>query len=356
MQDYQTASNFTSMKKSLLFFATVAIIIATASCRNKDVQPSVNEQGLPDTIIALNRLIDAKPTDASLYAIRSQLYLEHRMPEHALQDAEKAIALNPRNPDNYIIKADILYSRGRVHESIQTLEQARAVSATDIKSLLKLGEIHLFISDYKNSLLYLDTAARLDDTSPEPWVIGGFSMLYAGDTLNAVRYFNESLKRDKDSYKANIQLAIIYTRRLDPLALEYYQNALNIRPQSAEVYYNMGKFHQDVGNFNEAIDAYIAVTRMRDDMGFRDNAFFNLGYIHVELKVWEEARDYFGQAIHANPSYYQAYYAKGYTHEMLGDLQNAKSYYDKAIDLNPDYEAAREALNRVLGKIRTPMN
>ena len=344
------------MKKVLIIIVAVSCLILMFSCRNQvsDVSP-VNEYGLPDTILVLNRLIEAKPADASLYALRSQLFLEHRMPEHALQDADKAIALNPADPANYIARADVLYARGRVHESIQSLKQARTAAPDNIASLMKLGEIHMLISDYKSSLLYLDSAARLDDTNPEPWLIGGFSMAYAGDTLNAIRYFNECLKRDKDNYKANLQLAIIYTHRLNPLALEYYQNALNIKPESAEVFYNLGKFHQDMGKYNDAIDAYLAVTRMRDDMGFRDNAFFNMGYIHIELQVWDEARDYFGHAIQANPQYYQAYYAKGYAHEMLGDLQNAKSYYDKAIDLKPDYEVAREAMSRVLGKIRGSM-
>lgn len=345
------------MKKVLIVvFVAVTSLMLMLSCRNKSSEvEAINEQGLPDTIVVVNRLIEASPMDASLYVLRSQLFLEYRMPEHALQDADKAVALNPGDPANHIAMADVLHARGRVHESIQSLKKARAVAPDNVASLLKLGEIHMFISDYKSSLLYLDTAARLDDTNPEPWLIGGFSMGYAGDTLNSIRYFNECLKRDKDNYKANLQLAIIYTRRLNPLALEYYQNALNIKPESAEVYYNMGKFYQDIGRYNEAIDAYIAVTRMRNDMGFRDNAFFNLGYIHVELQVWDEARDYFGHAIHANPQYFQAYYAKGYAHEMLGDLQNAKSYYDKAIDMNPGYEAAREGLNRVLGKIRGSM-
>jgi tetratricopeptide (TPR) repeat protein len=218
-----------------------------------------------------------------------------------------------------------------------------------------LGEIFLYISDYKSSLLYLDTAAKLDDTRPEPWLIGGFSMLYAQDTINAIRYFNESIKRDKNNYKANLQLAVIYTLKLNPLALEYYQNALDINPESAEAYYNMGVFYHDIGKTNEAIDAYIRVTRLKDDMGFADNAFYNLGYIHIELQVWDMARDYFGSAIQSNPAYYQAYFFKGYAHERLGDPINAKAYYDKAVQMNPDYTDAKEAMQRVIGLLRSPV-
>ncbi len=341
------------MNKIIAIIYAISGVLSIISCRNSNQVTPIDEQGLPDTIITVTRMIEDNPTDASLFDLRAKLFLEYRMVERALVDADKAIALNPKKASFYITKADIYFARGKATESINWLKKARETDPNDYTSLLKLGEIFLFISDYKTSILYLDTAAKLDDTKSDPWLIGGFSMLHATDTLNAIRYFNECLKRDKNNLKANIQLAIIYTLKLNPLALEYYRNALEINPESADAYYNMGKYYQDIGKYNEAIDAYLAVTRLKNDMGFADNAFYNLGYIHIELKVYDVARDYFGHAINLNPAYYQAYYAKGYAHEMLGDLQNAKAYYDQAIELNPNYEAAREAMHRLLGKLRT---
>jgi tetratricopeptide (TPR) repeat protein len=340
------------MNRIFFVFITLSVIFAAGSCRSKTDYTPIDEEGLPDTIIQITRLIEARPTDASLYAIRAGLFLEYRMPERAMYDIERAIDINPNVASFYVTKADIFFSRGRASESIIWLKKAREIDPGNVTPPLKLGEVFMFISDFKTSIQYLDTAAKLDDLRSDPWLIGGFVMLYAGDTLAAIRYFNECLKRDQNNFKANLQLAIVYTLKLNALALEYYRNALDINPQSAEVYYNKGKYHQDMGQFNEAMDAYLEVTRMTNDMGFADNAFFNLGYIHVEMGIWDEARDYFGHAIHRNPNYFQAYYAKGYTHEMLGDLLNARGYYDKAIDLNPNYEVAREAMHRLIGKMR----
>ncbi|HRZ43184.1 MAG TPA: tetratricopeptide repeat protein [Bacteroidales bacterium] len=331
-----------------------AILFLAAGCRQKAVNTE-EEVGLPDTILKINRLIDDKPNDASLYDTRAKLYIEYKDPRSALADAEKAIALEPKEPDYYVTRGDVFFSLGKVHDAISSLKQARSVSSTHIPSLLKLGEIYFFLKDYKTSILYLDSAAKLDDTNPDPYLMSGFALAEAGDTANAIRYFNETLKRDKNNYRANIHLGVIYTHKLNPIAVEYYQNALNIKPESAEAFYNLGKFYQDMGKFNEAIDAYLAVTRLKDDMGFRDNAFYGLGYIHIELKVYDTARDYFGQAIQANPAYYQAYYAKGYAHERLGDLMNAKAYYDKALEINPGYETAREARDQVVRLINSPM-
>lgn len=332
----------------------LAFILLAAGCRQKAATTD-DEAGLPDTIVKINRLIADDPDKASLYNTRASLYLQYNNPRAALADAEKAIALDPKDPAHYVTRGDVYFSLGKVHDAVTSLKQARMVSSTHMPSLLKLGEIYFFLKDYKTSLLYLDTAARLDDTNPDPWLMSGFALAEAGDTSNAIRYFNETLKRDKNNYRANIHLGVIYTHMLNPIAVEYYQNALNIKPESAEAFYNLGKYYQDIGKLNDAIDAYLAVTRLKDDMGFKDNAFYGLGYIHIELKVYDTARDYFGQAIQANPAYYQAYYAKGYAHERLGDLMNAKAYYDKAIEINPGYETAREARDQVVRLMNSPM-
>ncbi len=341
-----------NLLKTLLAIFAIAVIVA--GCRHKPV-PSNQEEGLPDTIVKLNRLIEASPDNAALYNARAMVYLDIKDPKAALADAEKAIAMDPQEPAYLITRGDVYFSLGKVHETIKSLKQARSLSATDYQSLLKLGEVYFFLKDYKSSLLYLDTAARLDDANPTPWLMSGFALTEAGDTANAIRYFNETLKRDKNNYRANIHLGVIYTHKLNPLAIEYYQNALNINPESAEAYYNLGKFFQDIGKYNEAIDAYLSVTRLKNDMGFRDNAFYGLGYIHIELKVFDAARDYFGQAIQANPNYFQAYYAKGYAHERLGDLMNAKAYYDKALEINPSYQTARDARDDVVRLMNSPM-
>lgn len=343
------------MRKLSILLLVAVTLAALSSCR-EDKKPAPDQEGLPDTIITVTRLIEESPGKASLYDLRAKLFIEHHDAKAAMADAEKAISLESDNPAFYITKADIYFSIGKVHESITWLKTARQTSSSDPNSLLKLGEVYFFLKDYKTSLLYLDTASKLDDRKPEPWLLGGFALAEAGDTANAIRYFNECLKRDKNNYTANIRLGVIYTHLLNPLAPEYYQNALNIRPESGEAYYNLGKYYQDIGKYNEAIDAYLTVTRLKNDVRFKANAFFGLGYIHIELQVYDAARDYFGQAIQENPQYYQAYYAKGFAHERLGDLFNAKAYYEKALQINPDYENARQALKNVIQLANRPMN
>jgi tetratricopeptide (TPR) repeat protein len=346
----------TKTKLILLLLVLITMASVAPGCRHIMDSATPGDSTLTDTIVKLNQLIEASPNKSSLYNLRAKQFIVANNQKAAMLDVEKAIAMDPKIPEYHVTKADVFFSIGKVNDAVNCLKHARSLSEEDIQSLLKLGEIYFFLKDYKASLKYLDTAARIDDTRPEPWLMSGFALAEAGDTSNAIRYFNETLKRDKNNYRANIYLAVIYTHKLNPLAVEYYQNALNIKPESAEAYYNLGKYYQDAGNYNEAIDAYLAVTKLKDDMGFRDNAYYGLGYIHIELKVWDTARDYFGLAIQENPGYFQAYYAKGYAHERLGDLMNAKAYYEKALEINPGYGTAREALVSVNRLINSPMN
>jgi tetratricopeptide (TPR) repeat protein len=122
---------------------------------------------------------------------------------------------------------------------------------------------------------------------------------------------------------------------------------LELKPGSAEVYYNMGWYYQQINDFNKAIELYNHLLNMKDGGGLKSNAYYNLGYLHIQMKMWSEARDYFGKAIQINPNYVEAYYAKGFAHEMLGDIMNAKAYYEEALKLRPSYPNAYNALQRV---------
>jgi tetratricopeptide (TPR) repeat protein len=78
-----------------------------------------------------------------------------------------------------------------------------------------------------------------------------------------------------------------------------------------------------------------------------EQSYFNMGYIHVETKNYQIARDYFDKAIKANPSSFKAYYGRGYTNELLGNVKGAIEDYTHALTLNPDYEPASESLKRL---------
>ncbi|MBL8267432.1 tetratricopeptide repeat protein [Steroidobacter sp.] len=64
-----------------------------------------------------NKYIELEPTDAFGYLNRSRIYISLDKPESALADASKAIELEPNEPDGYYRRSDIYKEMGKNAEA-----------------------------------------------------------------------------------------------------------------------------------------------------------------------------------------------------------------------------------------------
>jgi tetratricopeptide (TPR) repeat protein len=64
-----------------------------------------------------NKYIELQPSDAFGYLNRSRIYVSMEKPESALADATKAIELDPKEPDGYYRRSDIYRDMGKDAEA-----------------------------------------------------------------------------------------------------------------------------------------------------------------------------------------------------------------------------------------------
>nr|WP_298718327.1 tetratricopeptide repeat protein [uncultured Steroidobacter sp.] len=64
-----------------------------------------------------NKYIELEPNDAFGYLNRSRIYVSMEKPETALADANKAIELDPKDPDGYYRRSDIYRDMGKDAEA-----------------------------------------------------------------------------------------------------------------------------------------------------------------------------------------------------------------------------------------------
>ena len=64
-----------------------------------------------------NKYIELEPSDAYGYLNRSRIYISMDKPESALADATKAIELDPKEPDGYYRRSDIYREMGKDAEA-----------------------------------------------------------------------------------------------------------------------------------------------------------------------------------------------------------------------------------------------
>jgi len=113
-------------------------------------------------------------------------------------------------------------------------------------------------------------------------------------------------------------------------AIADYNQAINIKPDYADAYYNRGIAKKNLGDYQGAIADYNQAIKIKPDYA---DAYNNRGLAKYELGDYQgEIADY-NQAINIKPDYADAYYNRGLAKDDLEDKQGAIADYNQAAQL-----------------------
>jgi tetratricopeptide (TPR) repeat protein len=338
------------MKNIILGFILLAGM-AMLSCQRKSSEPAADTTAADTaayTIESLSRQIMQDSSNAGLFRDRAMLYLAQQNPNRALRDMNAAITLNPGNPRFMLDLADIFLSMGLIENTMESLNKALSLDPANMETLLKLAEINLILQQYVAAVEYSDKAIVLERSNPLPYFIKAYTFAETGDTLRAIKTYLEAITVDQEYYDAYIQLGLIYSKTKNRLAIDYLNNALNIRPESIEALYALALVYQEQEQADNAIQTYNRLLLINPE---HIHAIYNLGYVHlVLLNDYEQAITYFDKVLELNPEYYDALYNKAYCYELLGDPSTAWDLYKQVLEIAVNHEKAINGLNRLEGR------
>jgi len=322
------------------------LAVLFSSCRHeapKKEQPGGHMGG--ELLEQLNRKIMENTSDPDLLAQRAAYFRDRKQYQNALNDINRAIALDSARAAFWTIKAEVLFSIVQVPQAVEAFQKVTSLDPSNADAWLKLAELSMYVREYQASINYANEALKVNSKLEKGYFIKGFVYKETYDTARAISSFQTCLEVNPKSYDACMQLGILFAAHGNPLALQYYGKALQLRPGSIETLYDRAMYYQDAQEYNRAMEDYTAILQLNPNY---KEAYFNLGYIHLAyLKVYRQAIRYFSDAIHCDSLYIEAYYNRGLTFESLGDVQNAAEDYKKALSIHPRYELAQKGLERV---------
>jgi Tfp pilus assembly protein PilF len=135
----------------------------------------------------------------------------------------------------------------------------------------------------------------------------------------------------------------MYAAKHNPLALQYYENALRLEPQREDALYARARLLQDLGKIDAAITEYEKMIQSNPKC---ERCYYNIGALLLEIKKEpKKALEKFSKAIEAKPDYLEAYFARAYTYSVLKDKESAKADYNMCLQIQPNYPPALDGLN-----------
>jgi predicted O-linked N-acetylglucosamine transferase (SPINDLY family) len=135
-------------------------------------------------------------------------------------------------------------------------------------------------------------------------------------------------------------------------AIYTFTQAIKLKPDYVDAYYNRGVAFQGLNQPKEAIKNYDKTIQLKSDYV---NAYYNRGVALQELNQLEEAVKNYDKAIEIKPDFFDAYNNRGNIFKDVGKYQDAVKSYNKVIQLNPDYVEAysnKGLILQSLGKLK----
>ena len=198
--------------------------------------------------------------------------------------------------------------------------------------------------------------AELDSLDKEFLAIQKFAegnkFYSVGDYQAAINLYNETLQLNPNFADAYNNLGVIYNQLKNyQVAIDNYTKALEINPNNALFYYNLGANYFSLKNYDAALQNYNKSIELDPNFAF---AYNNRGNVYQNLNDFEKAMADFKKAIELETNYANnatVYNNIGMIYDELKQYENAIENFKKAVALDPLHAVAYRNLAGTYEKV-----
>jgi tetratricopeptide (TPR) repeat protein len=338
------------MHRTIPYLLPFLLVTILAACGGKNGSRTGTEAGgtLAQAVHEVDQRIIADPRNAALFAERALLNEQRDSLHLALNDWNRAITLDSANASHHLGLGDLYFRKVRLMDAERHLRRAATLDNNSPDARLKLAELKLLQREHTEAMGWANDALRIDKQHARGYYLKGWIHMEAGDTALAVSSYRTAIEQDPSMVDAFLQLGVLHAEKRDPLAMQYYNSALEIQPANTKALYALGMFAQENGMDSLALKCYARIKEIDPENVL---AYYNTGYILLEhLREPEAARTEFSQVIDMAPQFTEAHYNRGVAYELQGRLDSAYLDYRRTLEVRPDYTAAAEAIGRLRSK------
>jgi len=220
---------------------------------------------------------------------------------NAVAAAKRATEINPSNVANWQVRGSVYrgiigWSKGAFEWSVRSYERALSLEPSNPFILVELGRTYMVQSSIADS------------------------------------------EEEKSSYLERAE--------------DYFRQAIGLKPDYAQAFYQMSLLYESKGERKEAISTLESIKAMApfmvdynplQDVGLA----FQLGLLYYQDENFEKARTEFERAIALNPNYANAKYFLGIAYDKLGNKDKAIRQFEEIEKFNPDNQEVRKILSNL---------
>ncbi len=187
---------------------------------------------------------------------------------YALTLLSRMTTMYPGRVEPLIMMAELLQEEHKLAGALAAAEQALAISDTDPRTLSLMGRVRREMGQTADAIGWFRRAFALEPTSVELLNQIGVSHMELGEMAEARACFEQAIEIAPDSLRVYTNLANAKRFTKGEPHYEQFLAAAGAIDRLSDhdkigVYYALGKVHDDVGEPNKAMEAFIAGARRK---------------------------------------------------------------------------------------------
>jgi tetratricopeptide (TPR) repeat protein/glycosyltransferase involved in cell wall biosynthesis len=298
-----------------------------------------------DAVDLLEQAIAADGRQAQFHYNLGVVYQSNHRLEDAVEAYRQAAELEPRSAEVHNNLGFALYELGRLDEAIAALERALQLQPEHAQAHNNLGLALGASGKSDRALASFRRAIRFNPQLSEAHFNLGLALTSVGKNHAAVNSFRRTIEINPQHGEARRRLALLLSQLGDLGAIEALRELSQADPQDALLADELGNAFVRANRFEEALECYQAAVGIKpDSSGFLNN----LGNVLRLLHRLDEAIEVLKQALTLAPDQTETRVNLGRAFSEQKRFDEAAQAFERALEIAPDHIGARCGLAQVL--------
>lgn len=270
---------------------------------------------------------------AESYALRANVYGEKGDTRQAIENYDKAIAVDPTNADLYFGRALTNQSIGKSDLALADYNKAVELNPMHAAAYCNRGKIYEDRGNLSDALSNYNKAIEKNPRLAEAYFARGNISGFRNEVDQAIADYSKAIECNPNYAAAYVNRGNRWMGKGEKSkALADYDKALEIDPMLAEAYNARGNAYSTMGALQSALND---LNKALDINPLYAEAYMNRGITYGRKKEYDLSLSDFNKSLELNPKNALAYSNRGFTYKIKGDLTMALADFDRAISLNP---------------------
>lgn len=298
--------------------------------------PESNEE-FKNLISSIDNKLNSKDSfylDVEELLLVADYYMKKGQENKAVSVLKIGLNLHLNNTEILFQMGIVYYNKMEYEKAIESINLAQNIDPLMNEVNLLRAEIYSAQQEssksIENYLLFITNASEKERNE----IYSDLAWEYESeeDFENALKYLLIAMEVNPNEDIYLFEIAYFFENLKKPTeCIAFFENYIDENPYSHLAWYNLGNIYSDQKMFEKAVEAYDYASIVNPEFA---SAFFNKGNVHFKLKEYQKSIECYFETFKLEDNKAITCCYVGECYEKLNNLEEAEKYYEMALSIN----------------------